>query len=317
MRNKPLIEAKNINKTYSLKKQSLYALHNISITVHKGETLAIVGESGCGKSTLGKILINLEKPSSGSLYFQGNLITPQLVKNLRRHLQIIFQDPYASLNPRMNVEDIIGEGIDIHNLAKGEERRKRILDLLEQIGMPASALHKYPHEFSGGQRQRIVIARALAVDPTFIVCDEPISALDACTQQQVMQLLIKLKRERNLSYLFISHDLHAVRAIADNIAVMYLGEIVEYAPTEILFSSPKHPYTQALLSAIPIADPAIEKKRSRILLKGDLPSPLNPPQGCYFHPRCPHALDICRKNAPQLIQIATNHSAACHILGRT
>jgi len=315
MNDSPLIVAKNVSKTFIYKKTRLFAVDNVSLVINKGETLGLVGESGCGKSTLGKLLINLEIPSSGSIIFEGrdiNTLNSNEMRLLRRKMQVIFQDPYASLDPRMTIEEIVGEGIDIHKLAKGAARQEIISSLLQQIGLDPSFIHRYPHEFSGGQRQRIGIARALAVDPSFIVCDEPLSALDVCTQQQVMQLLLDLKSQRKLTYLFISHDLNATRVISDHIAVMYLGKIVEKATTKDLFSNPKHPYTQALLSASSANDPFAKKKSSRIILKGELPSPLAPPSGCPFHPRCPIAQAICKTTPPPLIQISSSHSAACH-----
>lgn len=307
----PLLEMNKISKKYRIGKDSLVALKDVSFSIQKNESLGIVGESGSGKSTLGRIAINLETPSTGFVQFNNqrlDALTPSAMLLLRRQIQMIFQDPYASLNPRMNIEQIIGEGIDIHKLAKGDTRQEIIIKLLERVNLDSLSLCRYPHEFSGGQRQRIVIARALAVNPSFIVCDEPLSALDACTQQQVMQLLLDLKQQQNITYLFISHDLNAVRMIADTIAVMYLGNIVEKAPTARLFASPAHPYTQALLSAIPI-----KKNRSRLILTGVPPSPLNPPKGCPFHTRCPKALPICSQIQPPERFTAENHSVSCHL----
>jgi len=316
--NKPILQATSINKIYYQNKSKLHALTEINLSISSGETLGLAGESGCGKSTLGRLAVGIEKPSIGSIIFHQqdiNNVSSQLLKGLRCKMQMIFQDPYTTLNPRMTVEEIIGEGIKIHNLANGEACREIIIDLLLQMDLEASMLDRYPHEFSGGQRQRIGIARALAVNPQFLVCDEPLSALDACSQKHVLQLLLRLKKERQMTYLFISHDMHAMRVIADRIAIMYLGRIVELAPNPLLFNSPAHPYTQALLSAIPIADPAKEKKRMRIILKGELPSPLHPPGGCPFHPRCPKAQAVCKKELPAFQPIAPNHFVACHFPG--
>ncbi len=316
----PLLKLERIHKTFPYGKKLLHALHDINLTLLKGETLGLAGESGCGKSTLGKVALGLEAPTSGRLSFEGqelSSLSGSARRALRCKLQLVFQDPYGSLNPRLTIEQIIGEGIDIHRLAEGDARRHKILSLLTAMGLEAAMLPRYPHEFSGGQRQRIAIARALAVDPQLLVCDEPLSALDACTQSQVMALLLQLKEERKLTYLFISHDLHAMRRIADTIAVMYLGHIVEMAPTQRLFTAPKHPYTQALLSSIPIPDPVLEKKRSRLILQGELPSPLQPPSGCPFHPRCPKAMPICRQQKPELVAISSSspkHLAACHFV---
>lgn len=309
-----LLKAEGLNKIYSIEKKPLHVLKDINLEIFQGETLGVVGESGCGKSTLGKILLRLETPSSGYIQYQGkdihNLPRDEM-RHLRRKMQMIFQDPYASLNPRMTIEEIVSEGLVIHGLAK-KNRQEVSRSVLSQVGLDESMLSRYPHEFSGGQRQRIGIARALVLEPQFIVCDEPLSALDACTQNQVMQLLLKLKRERKLTYLFISHDLRAVRTIADKVAVMYLGKIVEQGPVEKVFSAPQHPYTQALLSAIPIPDPRREKHRLRIILKGELPSALNPPSGCPFHPRCLHAMPICRDHAPQRYEATPGHFTYCH-----
>lgn len=311
-----LLQFNHVTKTYRSGRKFLTALNDISFSINEGESIGIVGESGSGKSTLGKIALNLEAPNQGSVRFNDQLLSsiPHAeMLHLRRHMQMIFQDPYSSLNPRMTVEQIIGEGIDIHQLAKGKQRQEIIRHLLQQVNLDAEFLFRYPHEFSGGQRQRIAIARALATDPSFVVCDEPLSALDACTQQQVMRLLLDLKQRRNLTYLFISHDLNAVKMIADTTAVMYLGAIMEKAPTARLFTSPAHPYTQALLSAIPTIDPTIEKKRPRQILAGATPSPLAPPKGCPFHPRCPKALPVCAHTPPPMRLISENHSAACHL----
>jgi ABC-type oligopeptide transport system ATPase subunit len=286
-----LIEVHNLTKVYPYGKRRLIALNHTSLSIRRGETLGIVGESGSGKSTLGKVMVRLEEPTGGTIYYKGtsiNTLSASAMQQLRRKIQMIFQDPYASLDPRMTILESIAEGIDIHKLCSGSSRRDRIAMLLEQVGLEPSMMQRYPHEFSGGQRQRICIARALAVDPEFIVCDEPLSALDSCTQKQVMELLQRLKRDYRLTYLFISHDLNAVRQIADNVAVMYLGNVVEYAPAKTLFAKPSHPYTQALLSAIPIADPILERQRKPTIFKGELPS------------------------SPILREIAPGHYAACH-----
>jgi len=310
----PLIQFQNINKQFILQKKTLSALQNINLSISKGKTLGLVGESGCGKSTLGKIALQLENPTSGSVYFNGTPVSSlrKYPSELRRQMQMIFQDPYTALNPRITIQNSIGEGLDIHRLAKGSERQEKILELLNDVGLDSEMLHRYPHELSGGQRQRVGIARALAVDPTVVVCDEPLSALDAYTQQQIMQLLMNLKQTKRLTYLFISHDLQAIRQLSDHVAVMYLGRIVEYAPTNRLFTMASHPYTQALLSAAPIADPIKERQRLRLVLKGEPPSPLCPPSGCPFHPRCPKATYECSKSLPPLKEVALEHLSACH-----
>src|SRR5437870_2166866 len=290
------------------------AVDGASLDIRAGETLGLVGESGCGKSTLGRAILRLTQPTSGQVLFRGHdlaSLSNRAMREHRRHLQIIFQDPYASLNPRMTVGQIVGEPIETFRLAGGEAKKKRVQELLEMVGLSARFLKRYPHEFSGGQRQRIGIARALAVDPDFIVADEPISALDVSIQSQIMNLLERLRREKNLTYLFISHDLRAVRHVSDRVAVMYLGKIVELAPARSIYAQPLMPYTRALISAVPVADPKIESARRRIVLEGDVPSPINPPRGCRFHTRCPYAIDACREVEPSLVQIKPNHFAAC------
>ncbi|HEV8052331.1 MAG TPA: ABC transporter ATP-binding protein [Parachlamydiaceae bacterium] len=312
----PLVKIKNVSKFYSCGKKQLCALHDITLEIFSGTTLGVVGESGCGKSTLGRVMLKLEEATKGQIFFNDKPISTfsnKQMQPLRRSMQMIFQDPYSSLNPRFTIEQIIGEGIEIHNLASGEAKKEIIAKLVSDVGLDPQILQRYPHEFSGGQKQRIGIARALAVDPQFLVCDEPLSALDTCTQKQVMELLLRFQRERHLTYMFISHDLHAVRSIADRVAVMYLGHLVELAPVQRIFSSPLHPYTQALIDAIPIADPIKERSRKRLMIYGEAPSPLNPPKGCPFHPRCPKAMPVCSEIAPILREAQPSHFVACHL----
>jgi oligopeptide transport system ATP-binding protein len=291
------------------------AVDGLSFSIRKGETMGLVGESGCGKSTTGRAILQLHRPTSGTVQFEGVELTRlkgEPLRKMRRQMQMIFQDPYASLNPRMTVGSIIGEPLDIHNLARGKEKQQRVEELLRVVGLNPYFANRYPHEFSGGQRQRIGIARALAVNPSFIVCDEPISALDVSIQAQIINLLEELQDEFGLTYLFIAHDLSVVRHISDRIAVMYLGKIVEVADRLELYENPLHPYTKALLSAVPIPDPTIERKRERIILTGDVPSPVAPPPGCRFHTRCPLADTICREQEPEFREVTPGHWAACH-----
>ncbi len=290
------------------------AVDGISFNIRRGETLGLVGESGCGKSTTGRAILQLYRPTAGHVRYKGQELTQlkgESLRQMRRRLQIIFQDPYASLNPRMTVGNIIGEPLEVHNLAKGKAKQDRVRDLLRVVGLNPNYINRYPHEFSGGQRQRIGIARALAVEPDFIVADEPISALDVSIQAQVVNLLEDLQEQFGLTYLFIAHDLSVVRHISDRIAVMYLGKVVELANRDDLYEKPMHPYTKALLSAIPIPDPVLEEKRKRIILEGDVPSPVNPPSGCHFRTRCPLAQEIC-KTEPAFIEYRPDHFAACH-----
>ena len=295
-------------------KRIVKAVDGVTIDVYPRETLGLVGESGCGKSTLGRAILHLIPPTAGEVIYKGRdlaHLSGKQMREQRRHLQIIFQDPYASLNPRMTVGQIVGEPLETFDLARGEEAEKRVQELLETVGLSKRFIKRYPHEFSGGQRQRIGIARALAVDPDFIVADEPISALDVSIQAQIMNLLERLQREKHLTYLFISHDLRAIRHVSDRVAVMYLGKLVEVANAREIYDEPLMPYTKALISAVPVPDPQIEATRQRIVLEGDVPSPINPPQGCRFHTRCPYMIEACKEVVPKLVQIKPNHFAAC------
>lgn len=290
------------------------AVDGVSLDIKKGETLGLVGESGCGKSTLGRAILRLNTLTSGDVVYQGkNLaqLSEREMRLQRRHLQMIFQDPYASLNPRMTVGQIISEPVETFDLARGAEKDKRVRELMETVGLSSRFIKRYPHEFSGGQRQRIGIARALAASPDFIVADEPISALDVSIQAQIMNLMERLQREMNLTYLFISHDLRAVRHVSDRVAVMYLGRIVELGDARDVYAEPLMPYTKALISAAPVPDPEVELTRERIVLQGDVPSPINPPSGCRFHTRCPFMIEECKRVEPQLVEIKARHFAAC------
>lgn len=313
-----LIQVRNLKKYFQVgKNATLKAVDDVSFDILKGETLGLVGESGCGKTTCGRTVMGLYEATAGEILFDGHDVSKlnkKEKKDFARRAQIIFQDPYASLNPRMTVGDIIGEGIDIHNLYTGQERTNRIFELLQLVGLNKEHASRFPHEFSGGQRQRIGIARALAIEPDFIVCDEPISALDVSIQAQVVNLLIKLQNELGLTYLFIAHDLSMVKHISDRVGVMYLGTMVELASSADLYDKPLHPYTQALLSAIPVPDPEVERNKKRIPLEGEVPSPINPKPGCRFAPRCRYAKPICSEKNPEFKEVEPNHFVACHLL---
>ncbi len=319
-----LIDVRNLQMHFPVSKGVIFqskvgdikAVDGVSFQIMRGETLGLVGESGSGKTTLGRCILQLLKPTGGQVRFRGQDLTElsgKEMRSLRRELQVIFQDPYGSLNPRMTVGSIVEEPLIIHKQGNKEERKRRVAELFEVVGLNPVMMDRYPNEFSGGQRQRIGIARALAVNPTFIVCDEPVSALDVSIQAQVINLLGSLQERFDLTYLFIAHDLSVVRHISDRVAVMYLGKIVEITGRDELYQDPKHPYTRALLSAVPIPDPVVEASRERIVLTGDVPSPIDPPKGCSFHPRCPFAMDVCREVTPVLKATSEGHSVACHL----
>jgi len=318
-----LLEIRNLKKhfpvgegLFSRGKGAVKAVDGVNLSIEEGETLGLVGESGCGKSTLGRTILRLIEPTSGEVNFLGkNLLSlsQRELRDTRREMQIIFQDPYASLNPRMRVGDIVGEGLEIHRLAKGKAKRDRVMELLHQVGLRDDHYDRYPHEFSGGQRQRIGIARALAVNPKFIVCDEPVSSLDVSIQAQIINLLQELQEKMHLTYLFISHDLRVVEHISHRVAIMYLGKVVEIAKSDTIYRDAKHPYTRALLSAVPIPD--MSKKKDRVVLEGDVPSPVNPPPGCTFHPRCSYREAVCSQSEPPLEFSGDGHGVSCHVFG--
>ncbi|MFD1707768.1 ABC transporter ATP-binding protein [Siminovitchia sediminis] len=310
----PLVQVEGLKKYFTVGDKKLKAVDGLNLDIFEGETVGLVGESGCGKSTAGRTMIRLHEPTSGQVLYNGKNIfdkSERDMSRLRKEIQMIFQDPYASLNPRMTVEDIIGEPFAIHHTLGGKKKKERIKELLRLVGLQADHISRFPHEFSGGQRQRIGIARALALDPKFIVCDEPISALDVSIQAQIVNLLKDLQQKMGLTYLFIAHDLSMVKYISDRILIMYLGKMIELAASEELYEDPLHPYTKALLSSVPIPDP--EVKRERIILKGDVPSPIDPPSGCVFRTRCPAAMDICAQVVPVWQEVRTGHFTACHL----
>ncbi len=318
-----LLEVKNLKKHFPIKSGILFqhevaavkAVDGVTFHIYEGETLGLVGESGCGKSTTGRTILQLYRPTAGSVKFEGVELTElkgSALRRMRRKMQMVFQDPYASLNPRMSVGRIVAEPLVVHNIGTKKEREERVAELLELVGLNPYFVRRYPHEFSGGQRQRIGLARALALNPKFIVADEPISALDVSIQAQVVNLMQELQENLGLTYLFIAHDLSMVRHLCDRVAVMYLGKLVEVAESEELYTNPLHPYTQALLSAVPVPDPVVEETRQRIILKGDVPSPINPPVGCNFNTRCPVSVDVCFSQEPELIEVLPEHWVACH-----
>ena len=320
MSNQPLVDVKHLKQYFPIRTgffgtTPLKAVDDISFHVKEGETLGLVGESGCGKTTAGRTLLHLYKPTAGEIYYDGNLITERNIKNYRKEMQIVFQDPYSSLDPRMTVADIIGEPLDIHHLYSSKaERKEKVSHLMDLVGLNSEQANRYAHEFSGGQRQRIGIARALAVDPKFIVCDEPVSALDVSIQAQIINTFEDLQKKLNIAYLFIAHDLLVVRHMSNRIAVMYLGRIVETADADEVSDHPLHPYTVSLISAVPVPDPKIAHSRQRIPLEGDVPSPLHMPSGCSFRTRCRYATEKCAQERPELREVAPGHQVACHII---
>ncbi len=319
IKNQPLLEVKDLKQYFNInmgafKTKPLKAVDGVSFSINKGETLGLVGESGCGKTTVGRTLLHLYKPTAGEIWYNGKqIVTKKDIVEFRKKATMVFQDPYSSLNPRMTVADIIGEPLDVHKMyATKAERQERILELMNHVGLNSEHAARYAHEFSGGQRQRIGIARALAVDPDFIVCDEPVSALDVSIQAQVINMFDELQDKLGLTYLFIAHDLLVVRHISDRIAVMYLGKMVELADAKTIYEHPLHPYSKSLLSAVPVPDPKIARANQRIMLEGDIPSPLNAPSGCPFRTRCPHATEQCAMETPEFKEVETGHFVACH-----
>ena len=318
---KVLLEVQKVKKEFVTSKsltgkplKIVHAVDSVDLTIYEGETIGVVGESGCGKSTLGRCILQLIRPTAGNVLYRGEDITKlnkEQMRQMRRKMQLIFQDPYASLNPRMTVLELIMAPLEAFGIGTMEERVQRVKEIMELVGMPENMMNRYPHEFSGGQRQRIVLARALVLNPEFVVCDEPVSALDVSVRAQVLNLIQELKKKKHLTYMFISHDLSVVKYISDRIAVMYLGRIVEIAEKNELYNNPQHPYTKALLSAIPIPD--VDNKMKREILTGDVPSPLNPPSGCYFHTRCKYATERCKTECPVLHDVGNGHMVACHL----
>ncbi|MCI6935389.1 MAG: dipeptide ABC transporter ATP-binding protein [Clostridiales bacterium] len=321
--NRPLIEVKHLKEYFDInmgmfRTKPLKAVDDVSFSINKGETLGLVGESGCGKTTVGRTLLHLYKPTDGEIWFDGKqIVTQKDIAEYRQKTAMVFQDPYSSLNPRMTVSDIIGEPLDVHKMYKSEaERKERILELMAQVGLNSEHANRYAHEFSGGQRQRIGIARALAVKPQFVVCDEPVSALDVSIQAQVINMFDELQDQMGLTYLFIAHDLLVVRHISDRIAVMYLGKMVELADAKEIYDHPLHPYTRSLMSAVPLPDPKKARENKRIVLSGDIPSPLNAPSGCPFRTRCPYASEVCAESMPEFKDVGGGHFVACHNMGK-